>query len=370
MRIDDSKALATIRAQGRDPLSFQSQLPCMSHWHASGASPSDDLIDSFIAYLDLGPTWIAAGPPIAPEGQEVGLLQQFFADTRRRRIKGLLFGAPPSLLNGLNDARVTHSALHLGEIPHWDLQHWGKSQERREFFSQVRRAERKSVSVREVSWKKADDTASAFRSQAESLFSHWVGSRPLPPLGFVATALPFYQCHQRRFFAAYVEKTLVAFAVASPVCARKGWFLENVIRRQGAPNGTVERLLAATFAILKKEGSTYATLGMVPLSVHGASNHSHGSPLWARTLFSFCRRHLEGLYHFQGLKRFKEKLAPDHWTPQYLLAPTPIGPLELAAVLKAFANGNLPRYTASAARRIGDGGGLRDFLTYSRTSRI
>ena len=302
-----------------------------------------------MAYMDLGNAWIAAGPPISTPEDQMGLLLDFIGEAKRRRIRALLFGAPPALAHDFASAADGHSALHLGEIPHWDLRRWGQIPARREFFSQVRRAERKAVVVREVPRETAANPISDFRRQANSLFANWVASRPMAPLGFMATALPFHLCQLRRYFGAYRAGQLIAFAAASPVYARNGWFLENVIRSPSAPNGSVENLLATIFDTLRQEHYHYATLGMVPLATHDGGTASQ--PAWARAAFAFSRANLEKLYHFQGLQHFKEKLAPDHWTPQYLLGEKAIGPFDVMALLRAFAGKSLLRYTLATAKK-------------------
>src|SRR6185503_17888729 len=66
-------------------------------------------------------------------------------------------------------------------------------------------------------------------------------------------------------------------------------------------------------------------LGMAPLS---GFERSPVAPLWNR-LGAFIYEHGETLYHFQGLRAYKEKFDPV-WEPRYLVYP---GGLRLPRIL-------------------------------------
>jgi phosphatidylglycerol lysyltransferase len=68
----------------------------------------------------------------------------------------------------------------------------------------------------------------------------------------------------------------------------------------------------------KEAGYRQFDLGMAPLS---GLEPRRLSPLWNR-LGSLVYRRGEQFYHFQGLRRFKEKFDPE-WEPRYLATPGP-----------------------------------------------
>lgn len=94
-----------------------------------------------------------------------------------------------------------------------------------------------------------------------------------------------------------------ALLVASPLPARKGWYLEDVIR---APDvlGAVPLRREATAAGLARESTLERAL--YPLK-----------PL------------LERVYSIDGLAQFKRQFPPHHWEDEYLLPR--LGALSLAA---------------------------------------
>ncbi|WP_325167491.1 bifunctional lysylphosphatidylglycerol flippase/synthetase MprF [Lederbergia citri] len=81
----------------------------------------------------------------------------------------------------------------------------------------------------------------------------------------------------------------------------------------GAPSGTMDFIFISLFEWAKESGYRQFNLGMAPLSNVGQSKFSFLSERLAAQLFL----HGHFLYHFKGLRNFKEKYA-DRWEPKYL----------------------------------------------------
>ena len=104
----------------------------------------------------------------------------------------------------------------------------------------------------------------------------------------------------------------MAYLIASPVPARRGWLIEQIVRGRGAPNGTSELLVDAAKRALADEGAEYVTLGLAPLSRQ--SRYAEPAvPAWLRFVLRWVRAHGSRFYDFDGLDRFKTKFAPEHW---------------------------------------------------------
>ncbi|HEX6246029.1 MAG TPA: phosphatidylglycerol lysyltransferase domain-containing protein, partial [Polyangiales bacterium] len=194
------------------------------------------------------------------------------------------------------------------------------------------RARAKGVTVRNVpgSEMAAPD---GVRAACDRVLARWLEARGMHEMQFMVHVHPFSFPEERRYFVAEREGKVVAFAVAVPIYARNGWFLEDLIRDAEAPNGTVELLIDGAMRRFADEGSSYATLGLAPLS--GDVNR----------VLRFTRRHTRRLYNFPGVRAFKEKLGPREWTPVYLAFPRDeLGVLAMADVLAAFAPAGLWRF--------------------------
>ncbi|NPC82454.1 DUF2156 domain-containing protein, partial [Pyxidicoccus fallax] len=133
---------------------------------------------------------------------------------------------------------------------------------------------------------------------------------------------------------------VVGFLAVSPVYAREGWFLQDLLRDPHAPNGTAEALVDAAMRAAAAEGRRYVTLGLAPLA----------GPVrpWLR-LARVCGR---PLFDFEGLRAFKAKFRPDDWVPIHLAYPNPgAGLVALYDALRAFARGSLVRFGVATVLR-------------------
>jgi phosphatidylglycerol lysyltransferase len=155
----------------------------------------------------------------------------------------------------------------------------------------------------------------------------------MPPMGFLVQMHLHSELGERRFFTAAQGDALVGFLSMVPVFARRGWFVEDLVRLPEAPNGTAELLVDAAMRAAAAEGSGYLTLGLAPLG--GAVGP------WLR----IARRTGGPLYDFRGVHAFKAKLRPRAWAPIYISYPRPqLGVTTVYDALAAFGRGGLLRF--------------------------
>lgn len=158
--------------------------------------------------------------------------------------------------------------------------------------------------------------------------------------------------HDRRVFVAERGGSeVVAFTVLSPVPARNGWLVEQIVRGRNAPNGTAELLIDTAMRSIAASGATYSTLGLSPLSQR-AGIASRQQPLWLRFVLEWVRLHGARFYNFGGLDAFKAKFNPQSWEPIYAIAEGPkFSPTALYAIAGAFSGGAPIRLVARALLR-------------------
>jgi phosphatidylglycerol lysyltransferase len=94
---------------------------------------------------------------------------------------------------------------------------------------------------------------------------------------------------------------------------------------RAAPKDVMEALLLHIMQWGKLQGYHWFALGMAPLS---GFERSSVAPLWNR-IGAFLYDHGEPVYHFHGLRGFKDKFNPT-WEPHYLAYP---GGLRLPRIL-------------------------------------
>ncbi len=312
-----STLLDELRRWGWNATSFQVTKPGFSVFASEQA---------LVAYVDTGSAWVAAGAPIGPT-EALGEAARAFVEAGARAGRRVSFFAVEERF--LSAARGLTS-VGIGEQPVWDPRDWHATVARsRTLRSQVSRPTKKGVSARVVSAEELRSTA-RLREDLASLVGRWLASRGMPPMKFlVDVQLEGFE-DERRCVVAERRGALVGACLAVPVYARRGWFLENVLRAPDAPNGTAELLVDVTMRAIAAEGAPYATLGLAPLAGEVAP--------WLRV----ARRAGRILYDFDGLASFKAKLCPTRWDPMHLAFPRR-GSSLLAIVdaLRAFAGGSL-----------------------------
>jgi phosphatidylglycerol lysyltransferase len=110
---------------------------------------------------------------------------------------------------------------------------------------------------------------------------------------------------------------LVAFANVLPPYGPNGTASVDLMRHTAdAPRGTMDFLFAKVMQWAKGRGYETFSLGMAPLSSVGDNPYARINERLAALAFQYGGR----FYNYQGLRRYKEKFAPD-WTGSYLAYP-------------------------------------------------
>jgi len=100
-----------------------------------------------------------------------------------------------------------------------------------------------------------------------------------------------------------------------------------------------ELLLDTAMRSIAASGSTYATLGLSPLS-HRAELEPLHQPFWLKFLLRWVKLYGARFYNFGGLDAFKAKFNPEAWEPIYAIAEgASFPPRALNAIAGAFSGG-------------------------------
>ncbi|ACY13172.1 DUF2156 domain-containing protein [Haliangium ochraceum] len=314
--------VALLRRYGRETTSFQTLEPGLSYW-------LDPDGDACVAYADTGAAWVAVGAPLAEPARRDEVAARFLEAARAAGRRARFFGVEDGDFGG-----AAFTCQHVGEQPCWDPRAWPEVlRKKRSLREQLRRARAKGVRVRRLAAAELSDRGNPIRRELDALVAEWQGAREMAPMGFVVQIALDLLPEERRVFVAEFSGQVVAFLGAVPVYARGGWFFEDVLRRGGAPNGTVELLIDHAMRALAEDGCDYVTYGLAPL---------------ARTpspVLGWIRDHTRWLYHFDGLRAFKDKFQPAAWQPVYLAYPRRERGLRATVdLLAAFACGSFARF--------------------------
>ena len=333
------QARQLVLRYGRNATAYQILNPGFERWFSQRG-------DAVAGYVRSGGHRVVAGSPICAAGRLAGVVAELEEDTHGAGLRTCYFGAELDLEEELA-ARGPTDRLLLGAQPVWHPASFrrvmaGKASLR----AQLYRSRNKGVGVSRWNEERARS-----HPELERCLDEWLDTRGLPPLHFLVEPETLGRLRDRRIFVAEQEGVPVAFLVASPIPLRKGWLVEQTVRGQAAPNGTVELLLDAAMEDLADGGAQLVTLGLVPLSRHGgklASEH----PWWMRALLGWMRAHGNRFYHFEGLDRWKSKFQPEVWEPVYAItSERSIGLGTLWAITGAFGKMSPPRLAFVALAR-------------------
>src|SRR5262249_40722289 len=204
-----------------------------------------------------------AGAPVCALLRLPAVTAEFEAEAAAQRQQVCYFAAE-SRLEALPRPDGRYARVLLGAQPVWrpdQLLAWVEGHA--SLRAQLQRARNKGVAVTE--W--APEAAG--RSQAlQQCLRQWLATRGLPTLHFLVGPRTLEQAFDRRVFVAARAGAPVAFLVATPIPCRQGWLVEQIVRGQGACNGSSELLLVAAARALLQSGAQHLTLGLSPLARH------------------------------------------------------------------------------------------------------
>ena len=306
-------------------------------------------IDGAIIYGEFGRVWLAAGDPLAPLEDMAELARQFAAFAKRK--KRVVAFVPTSAEFARLVAPRDFTAVKAGASPYFDLKTWNPRGDcAKKLRAGVNQARRAGVEVEMI----PDRVDDLLKKQTAQLCMHWLDAhRAATTFGWLVALDPFLHSEYKKYFAARVNGKLVGFLAASPIPARKAWYVEDVLREPDAPPGTATLLVFEALAKLKAEGAALATLGTAPLATDGPDDVPTEHRMVARALDMASRR-LGSFYNFEGLRRFKASFVPTWWESEYALGQrgVAIPPRVGHAIVRALVPGGLTQLLTRQALRV------------------
>jgi lysylphosphatidylglycerol synthetase-like protein (DUF2156 family) len=306
-------------------------------------------VEGAIVYGEFGRVWLAAGDPLAKPEDLKTLVQGFMtAAAKARRIAAFV---PATERFAREATQLGLSAIKIGAAPYFDLKTWqpcGNSAKK--MRAGVNRALRAGVRIESI-----DEFNDDLKKETTELCLQWLKTRrAATTFGWLLALDPYLRAERKRMFAARDEHNrLVGLLAASPIPARDGWYLEDVLRGPDAPQGTADLLVFEALRRLKESGAAMATLGTAPLAKEGddvISTRDH--PVIERAL-SLASKRLGAFYNFEGLRRFKGKFVASWWESEYALVQHGVlVPSRVAhALLRAIVPGGLKQLLARRTLR-------------------
>ncbi len=298
---------------------LQSEYGYNEHSFIGVAVQSEVWIDpdgkGLVSYNESGKVWIVGGEPLGRDCDLAGITSRFISEARRK--KKVVAFVPTTEKFAQAVANQNVRIIKVGASPYFDLTKWNPTGNcAKTLRSSVNRGRRTGVLVEEIT-----QITDVFRKETNELCDSWGESRRSGvKFGWLFEVLPFQSFKVKKYFAARdASGKLVGLLAASPIPAREGWYLEDVVRACNAPEGTTDLLVFEALKTLADQGAKLATLGTVPLSEKGEHKLSVGSNYMVESAFTLSRRYLRSIYNFEGLGHFKSKFVPTWWENEYVI---------------------------------------------------
>jgi phosphatidylglycerol lysyltransferase len=268
-----------------------------------------------IGFNDFGKVWLVPGEPLANSENQPALAKSFLrAAKAQSRTVGFI---PATERFARHSRQLGLRAVKIGSAPYFDLATWAPRGDRgKKARAGINQARRAGIQVKKVS--NLDEN---LIRETDRLCKSWLTTRRSPTkFGWLFAIDLFKHSDRKKYFTARdATGRLVGFLAASPIPARQGWYLEDVLRLPQAPNGTTDLLVVEVLKSLKDDGAKLATLGTAPMALEGNID----SLVWYCPKLSKVTRGLATMftvfYNFNGVRRFKAKFAPSWWESEYLL---------------------------------------------------
>jgi phosphatidylglycerol lysyltransferase len=265
---------------------------------------------AFIMYQVSGHSWVAMGDPVGPPDACETLAWEFLEDCDVMAVSPVFYQVKPENLPLYIDLGLTLSKL--GEEARVALDSFSLEGAARADLRQThRRASRDGAQFQIVPRAEVGAIVGELRAVSEAWLEEKKTAEKRFSLGyFDERYLMHFDCGVVRCNGA-----IVAFANLWPG-ASKELSVDLMRYNADAPKGVIDFLLIECMLWGKSQGYQWFNLGMAPLS--GLEEHAL-APAWHK-LGRMVQRYGEMFYHFEGLRKYKEKFLPV-WRPRYLAAP-------------------------------------------------
>ncbi len=305
-----------------------------------------------IAYRFESDTLLVIGDPIGPEEELLPLLEAFAAHCSERDWSFAFFQARPERLPLYRE--LGWRALHIGEDPIlWTDRFTLEGSAMGDVRRATRKIEGSGVEVRHfLPGVNPFDAAHAggLPEQLRQVSNEWLASRRTEERGFSMGRFDPQRLAREWVAVAWDPSSgrAVAFVTWVPIWARRGWALDLMRRRDEAPPGVMEFLIAKSVDMAKERGDALLSLSLSALAmVDGSEGKTAGEPALDKAperARAFLMQHLARFYEFEGLFRWKEKFGPA-FEDRYLVYPDPLALPQVAlALVRAQSAGGIRSY--------------------------
>ena len=263
---------------------------------------------AFIMYQAAGSSWVCMGDPVGPATLCESLAWDFLESCDRMAVSPVFYQVAPDNLSLYIDLGMT--LTKLGEEARIPLRAFSLEGAGRADLRQAhRRAGREGAEFAVVPRQDVPAIMPELRTVSASWLAEKQAGEKRFSLGY------FDERYLSCFDCAVVRRAgaIVAFANIWRAGVDTELSVDLMRYSDAAPKGVIDFLLAECMLWGSTQKYQWFNLGMAPLA--GLEEHAL-APAWHK-LGRIVQRYGEAFYHFEGLRKYKEKFLPV-WRPRYL----------------------------------------------------
>jgi phosphatidylglycerol lysyltransferase len=288
---------------------------------------------AFIMYQASGGSYVSMGDPVGPAVLCEPLAWDFLECCDGMAVQPVFYQVAPENLSLYIDLGLT--LTKLGEEARIPLRSFSlEGPGRADLRNMHRRAAREGAEFSVV----ARHDVPAILGELRAVSDAWLAEKQAGEKRFSLGC--FDERYLSCFDCAVVRRAgrIVAFANLWRAGVDMELSVDLMRYGEGAPKGVMDYMLVESMLWGKTQKYQWFNLGMAPLS--GLEEHAL-APTWHK-LGRLVQRYGETFYHFEGLRKYKEKFLPV-WRPRYLAASGKFAVAGAMLDVTALISGGLPK---------------------------
>jgi len=264
-----------------------------------------------VAYAVRGHVAFAAGDPLCAEGDLEAAAGEWLDHCRHNGWTPCVYEAAEEALPVYR--RLGLRSLKMAEEAVVDLPSFGLGGGKRAALrSMVHKVARMGLVVRRYDRRNA--ALPAVDEQVEEISEAWLAEKRLGEMGFSLGRFSLESLDGAFVFLCLEGERVIAFTTWRPYRGGRAALLDLMRKRQEAPSGTMDLLIARSLEELREVGLEEASLANAPLANVGEPRG--GLEKGVALLFE----HMNAFYGYKNLFQFKKKFAP-RWEGRHLVYP-------------------------------------------------
>ncbi|HSD29739.1 MAG TPA: phosphatidylglycerol lysyltransferase domain-containing protein, partial [Vicinamibacteria bacterium] len=264
-----------------------------------------------VAYAVRAHVAFAAGDPLCAEDDTEDAAREWVEHCRHNGWTPCLYEAAEESLPVYR--RLGLHSLKMAEEAIVDLASFSLAGGRRAALrAMVHKVTRMGLAVRR--YDRAQGKEPAIDEQLEAISVAWLAEKRLGEMGFSVGRFSLEALHEAFVFLCLEGDRVIAFTTWRPYRHGRAALLDLMRKRNDAPSGTMDLLVARALEELRAAGLEEASLANAPLANVGEPRG--GLEKGVSLLFE----NLNAVYGYKNLFQFKKKFAP-RWEGRYLVYP-------------------------------------------------